>query len=40
MKTTVPQIFDEIEKAGSKDARVKLLQAYDHPVLRGILQIN
>ena len=40
MKTTVPQIFDEIEKAGSKDARVKLLRAYDHPVLRGILQIN
>lgn len=40
MKTTVPQIFDEIEKAGSKDARIKLLQAYDHPVLRGILQIN
>jgi len=40
MKTTVPQIFDEIEKAGSKDARIKLLRAYDHPVLRGILQIN
>lgn len=40
MKTTIPQIFEEIEKAGSKDARIKLLRAYDHPILRGLLQIN
>jgi hypothetical protein len=40
MRTTIPQIFDEVERAGSKESRIKTLQAYDHPILRGILQIN
>jgi hypothetical protein len=40
MKTTIPQIFEELEKSGSKESRVKVLRAYDHPILRGILQIN
>lgn len=39
-KTTIPQILDEMEKAGSKESRVKILRAYDHPILRGIMQIN
>jgi Family of unknown function (DUF6433) len=40
MKTTIPQIFEELEKAGSKETRIGVLRAYDHPILRGILQIN
>jgi hypothetical protein len=40
MKTSIPQIFEELEKAGSKESRIKVLRSYDHPILRGILQIN
>ena len=40
MKTSIPQIFDEVEKAGSKEAKIKTLRAYDHPILKGMLQIN
>ena len=40
MKTTVPQIFEEVEKATSKESKIKTLRAYVSPVLRGILQIN
>jgi len=40
MKTSIPQIFDEVEKAGSKDSKIKVLRSYDTPVLKGILQIN
>jgi hypothetical protein len=40
MKTSIPQIFEEVEKAPNKETRVKVLRAYNHPVLRGILQIN
>jgi hypothetical protein len=40
MRTTIPQIFDEVERAGSKESRIKTLRMYDHPILRGILQIN
>lgn len=40
MKTTIPQIFEEVEKAVTKEAKIKTFRAYDHPILRGILQIN
>ena len=40
MKTSIPQIFEEVEKAGSKEAKIKTLRAYDHPILKGMLQIN
>ena len=40
MKTTVPQILEEVEKAVGKENKIKVLKAYEHPVLRGILQIN
>jgi len=40
MKTSIPQILEEVDKAPNKEARVKALRAYNHPVLRGILQIN
>ena len=40
MKTSIPQILEEVEKAPNKETRVKVLRAYNHPVLRGILQIN
>ena len=40
MKTTIPQIFEEVEKASTKEAKIKTFRAYDHPILRGILQIN
>ena len=40
MKTTIPQIFDEVEKASNKETKIKVLRAYDHPILKGMLQIN
>lgn len=40
MRTTIPQIFEEVEKASTKEAKIKTFRAYDHPILRGILQIN
>ena len=40
MKTSIPQILEEVDKAPNKETRVKVLRAYNHPVLRGILQIN
>lgn len=40
MRTTIPQIFEEVDKAPNKQAKVQRLRAYDHPVLRGMLQIN
>jgi hypothetical protein len=40
MKTLVPQILEEVEKAQSKESKIKVLRSYEHPVLRGVLQIN
>jgi hypothetical protein len=40
MKTTIPQIFEEVEKATSRENKIKVLKAYEQPILRGILQIN
>lgn len=40
MRTSIPQVFEEVEKASSKDAKIKTLRSYEHPVLRGVLQIN
>jgi len=40
MKTTIPQIFEDVENASSKDSKIKVLRAYDHPILKGMLQIN
>jgi hypothetical protein len=40
MKTLIPQIFDEIERAPTPQAKLQRLRAYDHPVLRGLLQLN
>lgn len=40
MKTTVPQVFEEVEKAPTREAKIKVLRAYDHMVVRGILRIN
>jgi len=40
MKTTIPQIFEEVEKAGSKESKIKVLRSYESPVLIGILQVN
>jgi len=40
MKTLIPQIFEELEKTASRENKIKVLRSYEHPVLRGILQIN
>jgi hypothetical protein len=40
MKTNIPQIFEEVEKAGSKESKIKVLQSYETPVLIGVLQVN
>ena len=40
MKTLVPQVFEEVEKASTREAKIKVLRAYDHMVVRGILRIN
>jgi hypothetical protein len=40
MKTLIPQIFDEVERTPSKQGKINCLRTYDHPILRGMLQIN
>jgi hypothetical protein len=40
MKTSIPQIFEEVEKAGSKESKIKVLRSYETPVLIGVLQVN
>jgi hypothetical protein len=40
MRTTIPQILEAVELATTKEQKIKTLRAYDHPVLRSILQMN
>ena len=40
MRTSIPQIFEEVEKAVTKESKIKVLRAYDHPVVRQILRMN
>jgi len=40
MKTSVPQIFEEVEKQTSKQKKIDVLRSYDTQVLRGILELN
>lgn len=40
MRTTIPQVFDEVEKAATKESKIRVLRAYDHPVIRNILRMN
>lgn len=40
MKTTVPQVFEEVEKSITRETKIKVLRAYDAMVVRGILRIN
>lgn len=40
MRTTIPQILEEAERVSSKEQKIKVLRAYDHPILRSILKIN
>ena len=39
-RTSITQILEEVEKQTSKENRIKVFRAYDHPVLRGVLQVN
>ena len=40
MKTSVPQILEEVERTVGRENKIKVLKAYEHQVLIGILQIN
>ena len=40
MKTSVPQVLEEVEKAPTREAKIKVLRSYDHLVVRGLLRIN
>jgi len=40
MKTSVPQVFEEVEKVKSKEEKIKVLKNYDSIPLRGILELN
>ena len=40
MRTSIPQILEEVEKQTTNESKIKVLRSYDHPVLRGILQLN
>jgi Family of unknown function (DUF6433) len=40
MKTSVPQVLEEVEKSPTREAKIKVLRAYDHVVVRGLLRIN
>ena len=40
MKTSITDILDEVERQKTKEAKIQIFRNYDHPVLRGILQVN
>lgn len=40
MKTSVPQVFEEIEKHESVEARAEVLRRYDSAVLQDMLRLN
>ena len=40
MRTTIPQIFEEVEKTNGKDKKIAILRSYHSPQLEGTLQIN
>lgn len=40
MKTSVPQVLEEVEKQQNKDGKIRILRSYDSPVLRGMLKLN
>lgn len=40
MKTSVPQVLEEVEKQQTKEGKIRILRSYDHQVLRGILKLN
>ena len=40
MRTTIPQIFEEVEKTNGKDKKIAVLRSYHSPQLEGVLQIN
>ena len=40
MRTTIPQIFEEVEKTNGKDKKIAVLRSYHSPQLEGMLQIN
>jgi hypothetical protein len=40
MKTTVPQVLEEVEKVKTFDAKVKILRDYNSAPLRGLLNLN
>lgn len=40
MKTSVPQVFEEVEKAKTKEEKIKILRAYESLPLKGILELN
>jgi len=40
MKTTIPQILEEVNLLTKRELKLKTLRSYDSPVLRGILKLN
>ena len=40
MKTTIPQVLEEMQLLPTKELHIKILRSYDSPVLRGILKLN
>jgi len=40
MRTSITDILDEVERQKSKETKLQALRSYDHPVLRGVLQVN
>lgn len=40
MKTTVPQVFEEVEKAKTLEEKVRVLKAYESKPLRALLRLN
>lgn len=40
MKTLVPQVLEEVEKASTFEAKVQVLQRYNTTCLRGLLNMN
>lgn len=40
MRTSIPQVLEEVEKQTTRESRLKVLRSYDSQILRGLMQIN
>jgi len=40
MRTSITEILEEVERQKTRKEKIEVFRRYDHPVLRGVLQVN